>query len=103
MASVSAVERSASQVAFRCGRNTSMTRSASTRNRACATQKERKILRNRLFMTLHLHLFPGLLPGTGKDVADAPDRLDMLIGVSIAEFLADFADVHVDAAVEGRE
>src|SRR2546426_5684881 len=50
-ASVSALARSASQVAeSRCGRIASVTRIANTTDNASASQKERKILRNRLLI-----------------------------------------------------
>ena len=48
-ASLSTVVRRASHVEVR-GRNASVTRIASMKNNACATQNDIKILRNRLFM-----------------------------------------------------
>src|SRR5208282_6768590 len=44
-----------------------------------------------------------LFARTRENVTHSADRLDVLVGVGIAEFLADLADVHVDAAVKGRK
>jgi len=44
----------------------------------------------------------GMVSGMGEDVAHATHRLDVIAAViGIAQLLADFADVHIDAAVEG--
>ena len=43
------------------------------------------------------------VPRTGKDVTHAANGLDVLVGIGIAEFLPNFADVHVDAAIKGRK
>src|SRR6202051_5013761 len=48
-------------------------------------------------------LFACLLPWPGKDVPHTPNGLDVLVGVSVPQFLPHLADVHIDAAVKGRE
>src|ERR1700676_2448940 len=90
------------------GRNASVTRIASTTNNACAIQNDKKIRRNRLFIwdsliwdSLILDL--RLLSRTRKNIPDSPHRLDVFVAIRIPQFLAHFADVHIDAAVKGRK
>src|SRR5215475_3540082 len=59
--------------------------------------------RQKPFYPAGMELNLQFLPRTRKDVSDAAHRLDVFIAVGVAQLLANLADVHVNAAVEGRE
>jgi hypothetical protein len=40
-------------------------------------------------------------PRPGKNVANTPDSLDVLVAIGIAEFFSNLAHVHINAAIEG--
>src|SRR6266542_7096249 len=44
-----------------------------------------------------------LWPRQGENITRAAHRLNMVFGVRIPKFLADFADMHINAAVKRRE
>src|SRR5438270_5647322 len=82
------------------GEGCSALSSARTTKIVCVSQNDRKILRK----MPRISAVPACAFGKTVNVARAPNCLDVLPGTSlIAQFLAELAHVHVDAAVIRRK